>query len=471
MSKSFALALPVLLSALAACGGQSGGSGVEAVVASVARSEDGRVQRLRAALGTGRGEQVAELLPMVEALGLGTEWPLLQARFAALRGAEVEAARLVEVGRASDPLDPRVYATAAEIAVIGERLDLARAELATGIRECGLGPELMRARGVIAISTPGDLGAARRGLVDLEAAREMDPTLPFLDWPQSEAYRLVGQALCASDPELAESHLRQSLELNRDNLYAAESLGELLVTQARWDEGLSLLHELVERGEAIHAKLAGYEKSAAMGCLLAGQKEQALEHLVRARDLGMPPAQLRSGTSILIEATKAAMSRGNQALEAGEGALAEEQFELALRYDPGNEAVTQALGLARASLLVEEGVSMQREERHHEALLVFERALEQDPESLQAHVFLGASHFAIGHYTKAAEAWAWAVDTARSEDLVFPEPLHLQLAQALLLAGEKQSAHSVLGAYLEHEPEGSWARDTREFLNQVDGRD
>ena len=47
--------------------------------------------------------------------------------------------------------------------------------------------------------------------------------------------------------------------------------------------------------------------------------------------------------------------------------------------------------------------------------------------------------------------------------------MHLDLARAWRMAGDVARARAVLTAYLEREPEGRWAKETREMLDRLDG--
>ena len=383
-------------------------------------------------------------------------------------GSETEAARLIEQARAKAPGDPRVYATAAEIATAGARLGLAQQELEEGFRRCGSVPELVRARGVLNISTPNDLGAARRGLGDLMAARAADPSLPFLDWPQSEAHRLVGQVTRGSDPEGAEKHLRAALALDPGNRYAAEALGELLVASGDLDGGLGILNGLIADGLPLHAKVAGLEHGAGMLLLGAGERDRSVEHLARARELGLPDKQMGSGMLVLSSMTLELLEKGRAAMDAGDLEAAEEQFARAVRYSPDYAPALESLGMVKCQSAIGEAVELQQAGDHIGAAEILQGAIEADPASLQARVFLGVSEFELGHYTRASDSWGWAVRTARAEGLEFPEPLHLKLAQALLQAGDGISARSVLAGYLESFPEGRWVAHTHDFTAKLD---
>lgn len=472
------LALFVLALPLFACGGSESeaaetfgmdlGAAGAALGPGMERSSDPRVQRLREAIGLGRGDLAAGLMDAAIELDLGVEAPLLKARQAALLGDDVEAARWIEQARASAADDPRVYAAASEIATAGGRLGLAQQELEAGLRRCGAGPELLRARGVLNISTPNDLGAARRGLADLQAARAADPELPFLDWPQSEAHRLVGQVSRGSDPKGAEEHLRASLALDPGNRYAAEALGELLVSEGDFDGGLEILNGLIADGLPLHAKVAGLEHGAGMLCLATGDREGCAEHILRARELGMPDDQLGTGLSVLSSMTLELLEQGRGALDGGDLARAEALFERAVRYSPDYEPAQESLGMVQAMGLIEAGAELQAKGDHAGAVEILQRAVEADPQSLQARVFLGASQFELGHYTRASETWGWVVQTARAEQLEFPEPLHIKLAQALLQAGDGGGAREVLAGYLESFPEGRWVKHTHDYTAKLE---
>ena len=145
-------ALLALAPLLFACGGSETeaatsfgmdlGAAGDALGPAMQRSNDPRATRLREALGGGRADLIDGLMEAALDLDLGVEEPLLRARYAKLLGDDVEAARLIEQARAKAPGDPRVYATAAEIATAGARLGLAQQELEEGFRRCGSGYQI-----------------------------------------------------------------------------------------------------------------------------------------------------------------------------------------------------------------------------------------------------------------------------------------------------------------------------------------
>jgi tetratricopeptide (TPR) repeat protein len=244
-------------------------------------------------------------------------------------------------------------------------------------------------------------------------------------------------------------------------------LGELLISVDQWEEGLEILNGLLADGALLGSKLAEYEKGAAMNYLLDGERELALKHLVRARNLGMPLELLGSGAAILAAATQEALGASREALSKGDFAAAEAAALLAIKYAPEYPAARVELGVVRGSKLVDEGLELLRAAEYLEAALRFESAIELDPDSLEAHTFLGSARFALEEFTRAAEAWHWVVDTARGERLELPEAVHLKLAQALLMAGSGADAKQVLADYLLLEPNGPWAEDTRRFQTQL----
>jgi hypothetical protein len=122
---------------------------------------------LRARIEAGDAAGAADLLASL-AGRLGVEEPCLRARIAFLRGDEAGWLRCIEEARAAGASDPRPYATAAELWAAAERLDAARTELQRGVAAVGeLTPELERAKGILALVTPG---GTRVGLDCLQRA-------------------------------------------------------------------------------------------------------------------------------------------------------------------------------------------------------------------------------------------------------------------------------------------------------------
>ena len=73
-------------------------------------------------------------------------------------------------------------------------------------------------------------------------------------------------------------------------------------------------------------------------------------------------------------------------------------------------------------------------------------------------------------YPEAARLWRSVLSTARAEKIELPEPVHLNLARALVEAGDLEGARKVLQEYLELEklePAGGWRARTQAMLDQL----
>lgn len=388
----------------------------------VERSTDRRVVRAREALDLLRFDEARALVEQAAPFA-GAEAPLLWARLAAGTGEPagglLEALRRIEEARRASPDDPRVYATAAEVLAAHGRLAEADREIQRGLEAAGLGPELVRARGVHLICTPG---AARHGLKLLESARSQDPELPFLARPLGQAHLLVAKELAqADDPAGALAAVERSLEHDAADLDARRLYAELLMVTGDWGRGLARYEELLTEGLPLHAELATYCKNAGFWALTAVRdRELALRHYRRALELGLPREELGHGERFLSEEASARVERAAEALAGQDAALAGELVEEALELDPG---------------------------------------------SLEAWNYKGHAHYLAGELEEAARAWSWVVDTARLREVELPEPVHLKLAQVQALGlGDFEEARVTMETYLAGAPEGAWAERTRELL-------
>jgi tetratricopeptide (TPR) repeat protein len=359
------------------------------------------------------------LLPSLDRLGpeFAAERALLQARFAALSGNNVEAIRAIEAVRKEHPRDASVYATAAEIYAAAGKSDAGWDEVRAGEAAAGAAPELTRARGVLWILRSG---GARKGLEHLEAARREDPELPFTDRALSQAHLLVAKedagARKAKDALL---HAKLAVELDPDDVDARRLLSEVLVLNGDFEGGVAEIRGLVARGEPLTSELALLEKKAGVAALLERDRSRAVQHFATARKLGLTDAELSTGARILDEEAAAKVAKGVEAYKAGDLAAAKAEF----------------LG-----------------------------ALKLDPDRIEAKNSLAVVLFKEADYAGASELWRAVLETARKESLVLPEPVHVNLAQALRLGGDPAGARAVLEGYLAREPEGRWKAETQAAL-------
>ncbi len=386
--------------------------------AQLERSRDPRVLSVSAALERADlGAARRALLALDESQ---LETLLLGARLAALENDGVTAVRLLEEARRACPDQAVVLATAAEIHAAAGRLSSAEAELREGLARCGPTAELSRARGVLALSREGGV---RAGLEHLLAAREADPDLPFLARPLAQAHLLLGREALAQNEALdAIGHARAALAAEPGDEDARMLQADALSAAGELDAALATYEELLASGAEVKDTLALLCQRAATAALVQGARDLAVERHLRARELGLPAADLGFGAALLCEESE-------RALEAG--------------------AASHQLGdLARAAEL-------------------FERALRLDPESLAAANHLGVVRFKQGAHAEAARLWQSVLETARREDLELPEPVHLNLARALMLSDRAGEARELLEQELTRDPEGAWSAATRALLSQL----
>jgi tetratricopeptide (TPR) repeat protein len=436
----------------------------------IERAADPRVAALRDALDRGELDLAESLWPRVRALVDGVEHELLAARIAALAGDDLDASRHVESARRIDARDPRVCATAAELAAWGGRPETADLELAQAQQAFGAAaaiPELLRARGVVLICRQG---GARPGLASLEEAVELDPALPFVGRALGQAHLLVGKSYAGSQPKLALEHARASVEYDDGDVDAQRFLGEMLMAIGEWGVGIRVFEELVANGEPLTGELATYCKNAGFWGLASDQRELGIEYLLRARELGLADEHMGETALLALgEEALLAVEAARQANDAGEVEAAEERLAHALACVPGFDPARAELAsccVARGVAALENAEERSLDDAAAAAIEEFQRALEHDPGSLEAHHFLGRALYRAGRYAEAVDQFHWVVDTARLERIALPEPVHIHLARALLLADREhgvEEAHEVLGAYLVLEGGGPWIEETRRF--------
>jgi tetratricopeptide (TPR) repeat protein len=355
------------------------------------------------------------------ALGEDLDCELLRARLAAAEGDEIGAVRRLEAVRTAHPEQARFYATAAEIHSAAGRLKSAEEEVRKGLELCGPRPELSRARGVLALARPG---GARVGLNHLLDARTADPELPFVDGPLAEAHLLLGRQAMADKTELdAVGHARAALLCRPGDVEARMLLADALTAVGQFEEALVLYETLLSEGAELKDALARAYKQAGTAALLENQRDLAIERALRARELGLPEAELGFGATLLEEESQRVLAEGTAALEQGE-------------VERGKELCARALRL--------------------------------DPRSLPAKHFLASAQFRLGSHAEAALLWREVLDVARAEELELPDPVHLNLARALYLAGRTDEVRTLLQSELERDPQGQWAAATRELLERLE---
>ena len=385
-----------------------------------AGTTDSRLAELHAALDAGLLDAAATLLDQIGD-SIGVEAPLLRARIVLLQGDAVASLRFIESAKQLASGDARVLATEIEIHVALDRLVGARELLRAAYKAAGRTPELERARGVLLIRTPG---GGREGLTALETARELDPNLPFLGFPLAQAHHLVGrEALGADAPDQALVHALLAREHDSLNLDYRELEAEARAGMGDFEGSLALYRELQADGRVLGETLAVMHKTWGTQLLLEQRREEALAQYCAARDLG---------------------------LELGE-------FADALLAD-------------QAQARIDAGAVLAEDEDWSAASDRFRAALDLAPENVEAWNHLGVCLFREGDYYGAGEVWAEVLLIAARDELVLPEPVHLNLARAWRLAGESSRARSVLSAFLDQpDVESSpWVEETRDMLARLE---
>lgn len=376
--------------------------------------------RLRAALEFGRLAEVEQLLPL--AARAGAEEGVLRARAMALRGARIDALRILAEAAAARPLDPEPRGAAAEIYAASGAFEDALREILALERVSKSDPVVLRARGVAMLCKDG--GAAQ-GLELLTRARAADPDLPYCDRALAQAHLLVGKdAAKKKDLAAALLHAEASTRHDPDEVDAQRFHSECLAAAGRFPEARAVLDALAARGVPLGAEVALLEKRAGFDALLRGRREDALAHFVAARAQGLDAAGLGSAAELLAQA---------------------------------------------AAQDVSEGVRLFGEGRVDEAALRFALALERDPEELSARNHLAVCRLRQGRPAEAAPLWREVLAVARAEGLELPEPVHLNLAHALSKTGDAEGARAALRDYLEREPQGRFAPETRRALEALGG--
>ncbi|MDF1729445.1 MAG: hypothetical protein P1U53_17015, partial [Sulfitobacter sp.] len=368
MSDLRALSLPLIcalgLIGVTACSDTEtpvdpGVGGAEFPITLTERSQDPRVESLRRALADGWQDVAAELYADLKDLPeLGVESDLLGARLAAMAGDAIESTRLLEAAKLKEPKDARVWATAAELAMEAGRADTALDEWKKGRAACGLTPEILRAEGILAIFQNG-VGQGRRGVALLEKAVLLDPELPFLEWPLSEAHRLFAQELAGAKTELAIEHCEKAVALSADNLEAQELLGDLYMTAGRWGDGIQIFEGLVAEGRPLEAKVALFSKQAGVVALQKGNRDLAVDYFDRARELGLTDEELGSGATVLREEGRRRLESAKEAMAAKEMETVWDLLDQANRYWPESVEVREAC----AEAFVRKGLTAFSEDR------------------------------------------------------------------------------------------------------------
>lgn len=449
------------------------------------RDERPEAVRARELIDKGRADLAR---PLVDGLAdeLGVEGPLLRARIAVLEGDTADWLKLVETARATDPRDPRPYATAAELYAAIGRVDAAKDELKRGIEVLGtVTPELQRAQGILAIVTPG---GGRIGLELLETAERADPGLPFLGRPLGQAHLLAAKrAMAERRGEIALERVEASLKYDPDDPDTRRFYGEVLIGVARdYERGLAVLENLLSEGEPVTDVLGRMAWSAGLAAQLDRDPATAVKHYLRARQLGAVEVEQGTARSFLRAQADAAFERGvAAATEGDDGALrrhVREAVDLFGADADGGTAIGRAKyaellagraqdalrdgELDRATLLLDVATEVEPQVRSIAKVrgaMLFARAVDAmeagdadgavelaaqasavDPDDTVTLHFLGELYYARGEYSEAAPALDRALRNARLDGEPLAIDVKLMLAECQHLSGHVEDAVATL---------------------------
>ena len=211
-------------------------------------------------------------------------------------------------------------------------------------------------------------------------------------------------------------------ELDPNELDVVELEADCRSALLEFDAALTLYEELEAAGRPTGDTRALLHHRAATLQLGWGKRDLAVEHYLAARELGLDDEGLGFGVTLLENEAIRRIDRGIAAYELGE---------------------------------------------LEEARLDFEEALRLDPASTEAKNHLGVVLFRATDYAAAARLWGevWSAVKAEEE----PEPVPLNLARALVLAGRQEEARGVLEEALALHPESDWVGEVRQMLERMGG--
>lgn len=411
-----------VLLCLTACGEREPVSENEVVRSRVERSTDPRIVKLRDHLDLLReAKAVASLSEIGTELTelAGVEAYLLRARLLGMRGDMSSAHPLIEAARLAAPEDPRVYATAIELYAAPGQFDTATAELKEGLRVCGSTPELLRAQGILFLCL-GKANSPERGLEKLKAAMLADPDLPFTKRPLGQAHMLVARhELSEGETDLALADIKLSLEYDPSETDAWHFLAEVWSAAHEHEKAIGVLEQLIEMDQPLEAELALTHKKAGTKSLVTGDRPGALVHFMVAREMGLSDEELGFGAQALRD---------------------------------------------EAAVLVKEGLAALQESDLGSARLSFEHAIKYDPGDLAARNHLGVTQFRMSDYSGAVDSWRTVLLDAAELELQLPDPVHINLAKALMRLDDAEGALLALKDYLLEEPFGDFVDETRELV-------
>lgn len=416
--------LALFFGCITACGGdldeaRRAQEETEAFVSVTERVEEDWAHELRRAIEFGSLERARTLLEE-HSEALGVESDLLLARLLTAEGEDLEAQRAIERARRAAPEDVRVPGTACELHSAHGRTGSALEELKRSHELGGASAEVHRAKGIHLLSR---FGRAAEGLRHLEQARETDPKLPFLDRALAQAHLLLAKEHMGAN-RMVDAQRSVELSLHHDPMEfeTRRLLSDIFLGRKRVEDALVVLEELHAEGHPVVGELASMEKRAALVKLLRGEREDALDLFCSARSHGLGNSELGSGAQILADAALAEIAGGVEVYGAGD------------------------LDQARRR---------------------FERAVELEPEILAGHNHLGVVCFRLGDDEAAIRHWSRVWEVALGEELSLPEAVEVNLARAMVRAGEEEAALAVLEKSLAAFPQGPHVEAVRGFRDEL----
>lgn len=386
------------------------------------RSGDPRLAGARKALAAGQASSARTQLDQLGGAA-GVEGPLCEARLAFWDREFVAALEAVERARRIAPGDSRVFATAAEILSLTERGIDADDELKLGLSQAGPTPDIRRAQAVRMLTQPG---RGPEALKLLEAALEADPSIPYMDWPLSQAYLLTARSdLGQGGAELAIEHALDALTRDPELYDAYVVLGDGYAGKLDFVSALDAYGKAAEAGLDVQRERADTHLRAGMAARMVRDDDAAVAHYLAARELGLSNLEMSSGADFLV-------ARARLALTAAADADIAEEIELAEQY--------------------------------------LEEALRLDPHSWDALDYLGNLRFRQRRFNGAAIAWEVLLGYEKEAAVSRESATHLNLGRALVMAGRIAESRTPLLSYLEYWPDGPLAADTREMLQRLSGQ-
>lgn len=352
------------------------------------RSEDPRVIAARAALDRADMDNARALVSLAAPLAGAPEGDLLRARLCLLEGDMNGAEQALARARRAQSDDPRVLATSAEIHAWAGMLQTAEGELAAAALRLGDSvPELLRARGVVLIVSPG---GARPGLALLEQARSLDPDLPFMGRALAQAHLLVGRSHLGTDRELALKHARAAVHAEPSELDALVFLGDALILNGEWGDALGAFEEALLLGRPMEMELAGHYKRAGFVALAQGKRSLGIKSFLRARELGLGDQDFGSAAEVLrVEARKLLAGLTSETIQAQDPKTKQEILARVRELAPD----LRELRLYMAADALAQGIAAFEEGAFEAAGAFLDQALTHDPDSIEAHLYRGHAFY------------------------------------------------------------------------------